>query len=226
MVKITSKKLETIRDKLQDNRSGKIIFLSHCLLNENTRYFGGAFEESFNKDCINQIHTKGYGIIQMPCPEQIAWGGVLKPYLWLGIDLKKTPLYPFRHLLFKTFIWHTKRKYSRIAKNIIRQIEEYMKSGYKVMGIVGVGGSPTCGITEKIGLESYEKLTEISVNTITRQSWNELLYSELLKNGKGLFMQILNKKLEKRNIKLNFYEFSLVSEMDSKQQDIFEKSKE
>jgi hypothetical protein len=35
-------RLELLCDRLQDERSGKVLVLSHCLLNQNVRYLGGA----------------------------------------------------------------------------------------------------------------------------------------------------------------------------------------
>jgi predicted secreted protein len=64
-----------------DERSRKVIFLSHCLLNENTRYAGGATRRGIVEEVIRPCLVEGLGVVQMPCPEQIAWGGVLKPRL-------------------------------------------------------------------------------------------------------------------------------------------------
>ena len=63
---------------LKDSRSGKVIFLSHCILNENTRYLGGACRGGVIREIVEQCLDKDIGIVQMPCPEQIAWGGVTK----------------------------------------------------------------------------------------------------------------------------------------------------
>jgi len=35
-------KVQSLQRSLKDSRNGKVIFLSHCILNENTRYLGGA----------------------------------------------------------------------------------------------------------------------------------------------------------------------------------------
>jgi hypothetical protein len=34
---------QLLLERLKDERSKRVIFVSHCLLNENTRYLGGAF---------------------------------------------------------------------------------------------------------------------------------------------------------------------------------------
>ena len=55
-------RVEELRASLRDERSGEVVFVSHCLLNQNTRYLGGAFRP------------------RCP-PEQRVWGGVLKRLL-------------------------------------------------------------------------------------------------------------------------------------------------
>lgn len=84
-------RLHGLRSRLRDERSGRVVFVSHCLLNQNTRYLGGAFRPGVVHEVIDPYLRDGTGICQMPCPEQLAWGGVLKRHLlhlygrpWLG----------------------------------------------------------------------------------------------------------------------------------------------
>jgi predicted secreted protein len=65
-------KLQLLQRSLKDRRSGKVIFLSHCILNENTRYLGGACRGGGIREIIEQFLDKDIGIVQMPCPEQLA----------------------------------------------------------------------------------------------------------------------------------------------------------
>jgi len=50
----------------------------HCLLNQNTRYAGGATRPGAIAEAVHELVGAGYGIHQLPCPERLAWGGVLK----------------------------------------------------------------------------------------------------------------------------------------------------
>ena len=75
------------------------MFVSHCLLNQNTRYLGGAFRPGAVPEVVGPYLRDGIGICQLPCPEQLAWGGVLKRRLltvygrpWLGPVIR--PLLP------------------------------------------------------------------------------------------------------------------------------------
>jgi uncharacterized protein YbbK (DUF523 family) len=65
-------------ERLEDERSKRVIFVSHCLLNENTRYLGGAFRPGSVSELVDGWQREGMGVCQMHYPEQRAWGGVLK----------------------------------------------------------------------------------------------------------------------------------------------------
>ena len=75
---------QALQTSMADARSGEVVFISHCLLNQNTRYLGGAVCPGVVGVAIAPYVRDGTGIVQMPCPEQRVWGGVLKTrMLWL-----------------------------------------------------------------------------------------------------------------------------------------------
>lgn len=81
---MTSRSPAHLPQPLPDARSGRVVFLSHCLLNQNTRYLGGAACPGVVIAAVERYVQDGTGIVQMPCPEQRVWGGVLKRrLLWL-----------------------------------------------------------------------------------------------------------------------------------------------
>jgi hypothetical protein len=71
-------RMRQLRSRLRDDRSGRVAFVAHCLLNENVRYLGGACRPGDVSEVVDGLQRQGVGICQMPCPEQDAWGGVLK----------------------------------------------------------------------------------------------------------------------------------------------------
>lgn len=73
-------KLELLRHVLRDERSGRVVFMSHCLLNQNVRYLGGATRSRACEEAVAGWLRTGVGVVQLPCPEQYAWGGVCKRY--------------------------------------------------------------------------------------------------------------------------------------------------
>ncbi len=48
-------------ERLEDRRSRKVVFLSHCLLNENTRYLGGACREGCVEEIVQLCQQRGLG---------------------------------------------------------------------------------------------------------------------------------------------------------------------
>jgi predicted secreted protein len=84
-------------------------------------------------------------MVQMPCPEQLAWGGVTKRFLMAACGTKETLQYRFRRILLPLAVAYTRFVYRRIARQKANQIDDYLSSGYSVIGIVGVDGSPSCG---------------------------------------------------------------------------------
>ncbi|MFN8512662.1 MAG: hypothetical protein U0232_03195 [Thermomicrobiales bacterium] len=80
---------DALRERLRDARSGRVVFLSHCLLNEHTRYPGGACHACCVREVVERCLDAELGMVQLPCPEELAWGGVGKRAL--------LPVYGLRH---------------------------------------------------------------------------------------------------------------------------------
>lgn len=63
---------QRLLERLQDERSKRVIFVSHCVLNENSRYPGGAFRRGCVDELVDGFQQEGLDIYQMRCPEQRA----------------------------------------------------------------------------------------------------------------------------------------------------------
>ena len=151
-------------ERLADERSKRVIFVSHCLLNENTRYLGGAFRPGCLGELVEGFQQEEIGICQMHCPEQRAWGGVFKRYMLPIYSSRGSLLYRLRHVLLPLFLLYTRWIYRRLAKEVVRDIEDYVRSGFEVVGMVGVGGSPSCGVWSGLALRrslEHDLLNEI-----------------------------------------------------------------
>ncbi|MBA4369121.1 MAG: hypothetical protein C0403_15945 [Desulfobacterium sp.] len=94
-------------------------------------------------------------MVQMPCPEQIAWGGVTKQLLMMAYGAKGTVLYTLRHIIVPWMLLYSKWIYGRIASQMACQIQDYQDSEFSVQGVVGIDGSPTCGVNKTIGKENH-----------------------------------------------------------------------
>lgn len=189
------------------------MFVSHRLLNENTRYLGGAFHRGAVPEMIELLRS-GVGVYQMPCPEQRAWGGVLKRRMLRAYGLRDSVLYPFRGALFGLFVLHTRVRYRHLAGRVVRDIKDYRRSGMRVLAVVGVGGSPSCGVSTTLDLRrSFETVAACPLNLTDRNTFNERAVVACAVAGEGLFMRTLKSKLARSGVDVPFVEYDLIAEM-------------
>ncbi len=198
------KKAQILQQRLKDSRSKKVIFLSHCILNENVRYLGGACRGCCVREIVEQCLDSDLGIVQMPCPEQHAWGGVTKRWLLMAYGAKGTFLYYMRHLFLPLILLHTKLIFRRLAKATADQVNDYLVSGYSVIGVIGIDGSPSCGINKTLSMD-VKSVTVEQMNTIIQQG---------LTDGRGLFATALQKELKKRHIDISYHAHNLIAEIN------------
>lgn len=210
-------KIRLLQEKLKDERGEKVIFLSHCLLNENTRYLGGASRKAGVDELIDELQKEGIGIIQMKCPEQKTWGGVLKRDMLMGYGIKGTLLNVFRKPYMVFFLWKTRRSFRKIAKEVVSEIKDYIDSGFDVAGIVGIKGSPSCGVSAALDLKiSAEFAAYLDIEKLNREYFNENCYKKCLVNKSGIFFDELKQELTANDIKVKFFEHDLLAELRGK----------
>ena len=112
-----------------DKRSKKIIFVAHCLINQNARCNGSGNFPSSVPLIPAYLLANQIGIAQMPCPELGCLG--------LGRE----------GLIYDQLSTVGARRYLRqIAEDMAYQIEQYRKHGFRVTAILGVDCSPSCGV--------------------------------------------------------------------------------
>ncbi len=70
-------------------------------------------------------------IIQLPCPE-ITYYGVKR----------------WGHVKDQFDTTHFRKHCRQLFSIYLEQIEEYINNGYEILGIVGIEGSPTCGVNK------------------------------------------------------------------------------
>jgi predicted secreted protein len=207
-------KTKTLQNRLKDKRSNKVIFLSHCILNENTRYLGGACKGGCVTEIVEQCLSSNIGIVQMPCPEQQAWGGVIKRWFLMVYGIKDTFVYQMRGLLLPLFICYTKIIYRRLARITANQVKDYLVSDYSVTGVMGIDGSPSCGVNTTLNMvKSFELTANLNVKTVTVEQMNTLI-QQCLMDGRGIFTAMLQEELKKRRIVLPYQSHDLIAEIN------------
>lgn len=206
-------------DQLRDERSRQVMLVSHCLLNQNTRYAGGAARPGAITEAVDELVGADYGLHQLPCPEQRAWGGVLKRHSLRLYHSRGGPLYPLRGVLLRAFSAWTRLHYSRLARQVARDVVDYQRSGITVAGIVGVGSSPSCGVNTTLDLRaSLDVLAACPAAALTREVINEEAVAACRRPGEGMFIQALDRRLRRRGITLPALEHDLVGELHGETQ--------
>lgn len=145
-----------------------VAFVANCLLNQYMRARGVKnvymnYAASFVEPSIDLFHKYNVAIEQMPCIEVFYEGLIRKAS---GQDKYNN----------KTF----RRLCDKYANDIVFLIEQYIKAGYRVCCIIGVDGSPTCGV---------------NLTSLGKGKWQK---------ARGIFMQILEDKLKAKGFDIPF----------------------
>ena len=203
-----NRRYQALQASVADARSGEVVFISHCLLNQNTRYLGGAVCPGVVSAAIAPYVKDGTGIIQMPCPEQRAWGGILKTrMLWLIEHPRIARAAP---VLLPAVLRYVRWRYAHQARAIVRDVEAYLASGLSVRGIVGVAGSPTCGVETTLDLKRAAAAVAGRRREPATAAWmNTMVVGPALRPGRGMFTEELTGAIGRRNVEVPMLEESL-----------------
>lgn len=154
-----------------DGRSRRVVFLAHCLLNQNAISDGTAVYPAAFREIIECFLQRDIGIVQMPCPE----------FCCLGLD-RGDPEGASRPVVVENTRIRSEmqagppaERLSWLVEYVVRQIREYHKYGFKILGILGANRSPNCGV-ETTSKEDMEV------------------------SGMGLFMEAIARELAREGI--------------------------
>lgn len=199
---------------LGDARSGEVVFVSHCLLNQNVRYRGGAVRPGAVEEVVARLQRAGVGIVQMPCPEQRVWGGVDKRYTMPAYGADRTMLHRLRRPSTWLFLRYTGLAYRRLARQVAREIDDYVRAGQSVRGVVGVGGSPSCGVHTTLDLEgALSAIAGCDPAKLNTDDFNRRVIDAHVRTGQGMFITALSRQLRRRGRRVPFDEHDLTVEV-------------
>jgi predicted secreted protein len=156
---------------IKDKRSGRLAIVAHCILNQNSRVLGLAERSSMITEIVEFLMRNNMGVIQMSCPE-LTYAGILR---------QPQTKDQYDNAMFRS---HCRK----IAKEIVDQIREYAKCGIKTKIVIGVDGSPSCGVNETsrgISCENISKHKRVK--------------------GLGVLTEELRLALKERKISIPFY---------------------
>lgn len=138
----------------------RVVFVPHCILNQNVRAVGKEKSDGTIKEIVNFFAEAEVGIIQLPCPE-VEFDG--------GLD---------RQLKAKENYNTVYRECCReISLKILKEVRKYLEKEYKVIGILGIEFSPTCGVYR---IENGKRIVP----------------------GKGILIEELEKEMQKENFQV------------------------
>jgi uncharacterized protein YbbK (DUF523 family) len=202
--------MRRLGERLPDARSGQVVMVSHCLLNQNVRYLGGAVQPGAVSDAVDGYVRAGVGLHQMPCPERHAWGGARKRWMLVAYGAGHTCRAPLVRLALPWFMAYTRLVYRRLARAVAADIVDYRRSGIDVVAIVGVKGSPSCGVLETLDMEgAVGALTGCPLAALDGRALNERVIEANTVPGRGLFVAALDRRLRRRDCVLSFAEHDL-----------------
>ncbi|MBN1574701.1 MAG: hypothetical protein JW984_16000 [Deltaproteobacteria bacterium] len=193
----------------KDNRKRKIVFVSHCILNQNLRFPGIAVQAGACSELVEKLLENDLGIEQIPCLERLGWGGVSRKnyfrYQPLFFDYADTFLSGLIKFFGALWIYKYGLLCKREARRIVKHTKDYIDSDYSVVGIITVNDSPTDGITQTLDLlRSAEKLKTIKHGReILRNPELDKMRESiplLCEKGTGIFAKRLKRELKKKNI--------------------------
>lgn len=162
-------------------RSRKIVLISHCLLNVNAKVEGLATVPSASIDLITGLMKMGVGIVQLPCVEQDMCG----IRRWGQVEEQ------LNHPNFR-------KRCHELLTPIINQIKDFLDNGYKICGIIGIDGSPSCGVNITCSGDWYGEIGE---------AYNVLEKAKTVREKKspGVMIQVLKEMLVEEKINVEFF---------------------
>lgn len=191
-----------------------MVFVAHCLLNENVRFLGGAIRPGAVCEAVEPYLRDGAGIVQLPCPEQHAWGGVLKRWMLTLYGRRVLRWSPVRRPLVVLVRWATAVRYGHLARRTAREIVDYATSGFEVVGVVGVGASPSCGVATTLDLDAaVAAMARCDSDTLSPSAVVEQVVAANVVDGEGLYVATLRRHLARRGVAVPFGEHDLLAEL-------------
>lgn len=204
----------------KDNRGRKIVYVSCCLLNQNAHTPGVATRKGAFNELIQMFLSNDIGIEQLPCMECRLWGGVSRKtiHTFQPLVLNSVGRVWFPFIEFCSTIEMGKTKYAcrKEAKKVVKRIQDYLMEGYTIIGILGVNGSPTCGVTKTINyidMAKNKNKLDITLQDLMNPQLEKMIEIEQKAriNGSGSFFSSLIGELKKRKVDLKVEGIDLLS---------------
>lgn len=159
-----------------------ILFVSHCVLNIASKVVmyneaEMAAEEDLRRRFVSRAVSQGVQLVQLPCPEFIMYGSRRWGHVSEQFD---TPYF--------------RSQCRKLLEDYMLQIKEYLSNDrFRILGIVGIDGSPSCGV-------DYTCYGIWGGNLSDRDDLNACIATSRLGTGRGILMDEFHKLLKEQNV--------------------------
>jgi len=125
-----------------DYRSKRVLLVAHCVLNQNAKIDRCAYYPGVITEAVEALIASGVGLIQMPCPELLCLGldRQVEPDAATTIESEDT------RVARRMTAEENQTVCRSLAQSLVFQVEQYQRNGFEVVGLLGINGSPTCGV--------------------------------------------------------------------------------
>ena len=162
-----------------DRRSTRIFFVAHCILNQNTIASGLVKRHSSAVwEILELFREFDVGIEQLPCPEFMLLGLPRPPMTKTQYELEG-----LRKICIK------------LSEEITSYMFKLLRAGFKILGILGIERSPSCGVHQIYIGYSPER-------------------AELIE-GCGIFIEELTQKMKERGLNVPVFSWDYKDEYKS-----------
>lgn len=172
-------------------RKKKIVLVSHCILNVNAKVNEIAYCEAGVTDFVTALMNAGFGIIQLPCLEMDMCGA----NRWGQVEAQLN--HP-----------HFEARCRELLTPILYQVKNYAQNGYQVAAVIGLNGSPTCGVDFTCTGDWSGEIGEGFHITEKAKTCRK-------KDAPGVMMRILSELLSDYHLDLPFYSLNEENPADS-----------
>jgi len=112
-----------------DRRSQRIVLVAHCILNQNAVVEPLARAPGALEGIVGICTQAGVGMLQLPCPELLDRGPTRAQ-----AEREAYDTVAHRALC------------RRMLEPVRDQVRAYERAGYRLVGLIGIGHSPSCGV--------------------------------------------------------------------------------
>jgi predicted secreted protein len=118
------------------------VLVAHCVLNQNAKLNACALYPGAMLEASEALLSEGVGILQLPCPELVCLGldRGTEPGTATSVEAEDTRI--GRRMSEEG----SRRTCRNLVGGVMQQLDEYRKHTFEIVGLVGINGSPSCGV--------------------------------------------------------------------------------